>query len=57
MFRLSTRLSATKWELAALKSLGDKEVAAILKAAAFSASTLPKAVTASIGQIKVGLHM
>jgi len=46
--RLSTRLSATGWKPAALRGLGKGEVVAILKIAAFSVSTLPRAVAASI---------
>ena len=55
MSRLSTRLSTTGWKPAVLRGFGDREVAAILKAVAPSVSTLPRAVTASITRIEVGL--
>jgi len=45
---LFTRLSATRWKLAVLRGLGKGEIAVIFKAAAFSASTLPKVVAVSI---------
>jgi len=45
---LFIRLSTTKRKPAALRGLGNKEVAAILKAVALSVSTLLKVVTASI---------
>ena len=48
MSRLSTKLSATGWELAALRGLGNGEVAAVLKIAVSGVSTLPRAVAASI---------
>ena len=49
MSRLSTRLSTTRWKLAILRGLGDREVVAILKA------VVPRVVMASIARIKVGL--
>ena len=45
---LSIGLSATRWKLAALRGLSNKEVAAAFKMAALSASILPKAIAASI---------
>jgi len=48
VFRLSTRLSATRWKLAALRGLGKGEVVAVFKVVAPSASTLPRVVMASV---------
>ena len=51
----STRPFTTRWKPAASRGLGNREAAAIFKAAALSISTLPRAVMASIARIKVGL--
>ena len=48
MSGLSIRPSTTKWKPAALRGLGNREVAAVLKVVAFNISTLPRAVTASV---------
>ena len=57
MFRLFIRLFTTKWKLAVLRGLGNKEAAAVLKVIVLSTSTLPRVVAASITRIKVGLLM
>ena len=48
MFKLFTKPFIIKSKLAALKGLGNREVIAIFKVAAFSISTLLKVVAASI---------
>ena len=48
MSGLSIGLFAIKWELAALRGLGDGEVVAILEVVVFGVSTLPKAVVVSV---------
>jgi hypothetical protein len=57
MSGLSIKPFATRWKPVVLKGLGNKEVTAVLEAAAPSTSTLPKVITASIAQIKIGLFM
>ena len=53
----STRPSATRWKLAVLRGLGDREVVAILEAAVLGVFTLPKAVAVSVAWIKIGLFI
>ena len=48
MSRLSIRPFTTRWKLAVLRGLGNREVAATFKAAVLGTFILPKVVAASI---------